>query len=288
MNAIQSAFKSDKACKKALASYDNALAHWPVPYEQKYVTTRFGETYVMISGPEDSKPLVLLHGGGGNSSMWIYNIEGLSQHFRVYLIDLIGEAGKSAGTRPKFTTNEYACWLKEVFDALIINQATLCGASLGGTIAHQFALAYPQSISGLILLAPPSLKSMRFAFILRTILANVLPTDLFAKSFLKYMSSQGSKFQEWEVQAFVTQFQAYKLNTNKIPVLSDAGLSKLPTNTLILLGENEVIYNANALVRRVHAVAPSVTVKMIPDAKHTVSIDKPNLFNEIVINFVDL
>lgn len=74
---------------------------------------------------------------------------------------------------------------------------------------------------------------MRFAFILRAILANVIPTDFFAKSFLNYMSSK--KLRQWEVQAFVTQFQAYKLNTNKIPVLSDVELSKLPDNTLILL-----------------------------------------------------
>jgi pimeloyl-ACP methyl ester carboxylesterase len=58
---------------------------------------------------------VLLHGGGGNSTMFIDNVATLSKHFRIYAIDIIGEAGKSVGARPTKIT-EYSIWLKEVFD----------------------------------------------------------------------------------------------------------------------------------------------------------------------------
>ncbi|MBA2655424.1 MAG: alpha/beta hydrolase [Tatlockia sp.] len=109
--------------------------------------------------------------------MFISNVASLSKHFRIYAIDIIGEAGKSAGTRPKIT--EYSIWLKEVFDALGISKAALCGASIGGTIAHQFALTFPQYIDSLIMIAPPSLLKMRISFILRFLLANALPTTLF-------------------------------------------------------------------------------------------------------------
>jgi len=159
----QTAYKSDKAREKALASYEEILTQWPIPYENRVVETTFGETYIIVSGAQEAKPLVLLHGGGGNSTMFIDNVAALSNHFRVYAIDIIGEAGKSAGTRPTIT--EYPIWLKEVFDALGISKAALCGASLGGTLAHQFALTFPQYIDSLILLAPPSLLNMRIAFI---------------------------------------------------------------------------------------------------------------------------
>lgn len=130
--STQSAYKSDKAREKALASYEEILTQWPVPYENRVVETTFGETYMIVSGDQEAKPLMLLHGGGGNSTMFIDNVATLSKHFRIYAIDIIGEAGKSAGTRPTKIT-EYSTWLKEVFDALGISKAALCGASLGGT-----------------------------------------------------------------------------------------------------------------------------------------------------------
>src|ERR1700733_10414074 len=129
----QTAYKSDKAREKALASYEEILTHWPVPYENRIVETNFGKTYMIVCGSHEAKPLVLLHGGGGNSTMWNFNVATLSKHFRIYAIDIIGEAGKSAGTRPTMTT-EYSQWLKEVFDALGISKADICGASLGGTL----------------------------------------------------------------------------------------------------------------------------------------------------------
>jgi pimeloyl-ACP methyl ester carboxylesterase len=219
----QSAYKSPKAERKALASYDKVLTHWPIVYENSLFKTSFGDTYVMLSGSQDSKPLVLLHGGGGNSSMWFYNIEALSKHFRIYAIDIIGEAGKSAGTRPSI--NEYSLWLKDVFEALNLNKASVCGASSGGTVAHQFALQYPQFINSLILLAPPSLAKMRLSFILRAILANIIPGAFFTRSFLKYMSSRYTEYPDWLIDAFVIQFQAYKPNTIEIPILSNDKLA---------------------------------------------------------------
>lgn len=282
-----SAYKSAHAREKALAYYDASLANWPVSYESRLVATSFGETYVMIAGNDEARPLVLLHGGGGNSSMWIYNIESLSQHFRVYSIDIIGEAGKSAGTRPLYESDGHARWLKEVFDALQINQAALCGASLGGTLAHQFALLYPQSVTALILLAPPSLGKMRASFLFHAILANMLPT-LFARRFLKYISLAGSTFPEWAMQAFTVQIQSYKPNMNKIPVISDQNLSLFPENTLVLIGRDEVLYDSlDEVIARIHSVAPHLEVILLPDARHTVSVDQPDLVNEKIIGFLN-
>jgi len=280
----QTAYKSDKAREKALASYEEILTQWPVPYENRVVETTFGETYMIVSGAQEAKPLVLLHGGGGNSTMWIDSFATLSKHFRVYAIDIIGEAGKSAGTRPTKVA-EYSIWLKQVFDALGISKTALCGASLGGTLAHQFASTFPQYIDSLILLAPPSLLKMRIGFIVRGLLANVLPTTLFARKFLNYISSRGSEFPEQSVKAFVIQVQAYKLNTTKIPIISDYDLAHLPSRTLLLLGEDEVLYDAEKVSSRVRSAAPFVTIDIIAKAKHMVSVDQPDLVNEKIIQF---
>lgn len=282
----QTAYKSDKARDRALSSYENILNHWPVVYEQRMITTSFGETYIMVSGSPGAKPLVLLHGGGGNSTMWHDNVASLSKYFQVYAIDIIGEAGKSSGTRPSYKSDGHARWLKEVFVALEIQEAALCGASLGGTIAHQFALIFPQYVTSLVLLAPPSLLKMRPSFLFRAMLANMMPTTLFARRFLEYISSCGSRFPESAIQAFVIQVQAYKPNMNKIPIISDHDLAQLPHKTLVLLGQDEVLYDPDAVVSRIRSVAPFITITSIPGAKHMTSVDQPDLVNDKIIQFL--
>jgi len=282
----QTAYKSDKAREKALASYENSLAHWPVPYENRLVTTRFGITHIIVSGSNESKPLVLLHGGGGNSTMWSYNIASLSKYFQVFAIDIIGEAGKSSGTRPSFITDEYSYWLKEVLDGLNVKTTALCGASLGGTIAHRFAVKFPKYVTSLVLLAPPSLAKMRFSFLFRAILANVIPTSLFAKSFLNFISSRGPQFPESAIKAFVIQVQAYKPNTNKIPIITDHDYTQLPSKTLILLGQNEVLYDSTKVALGIQSIAPFIKIRIIPDAKHIIFADQPAMVNEEIIQFL--
>jgi hypothetical protein len=60
------------------AAYHAALARWPVPHESVFVDTRFGRTHVVVSGPENAPPLVLLHGATLTATQWVPNVEALS------------------------------------------------------------------------------------------------------------------------------------------------------------------------------------------------------------------
>src|SRR4029079_17786907 len=52
------AFKDDETKARYMAAYDALLARWPVPFEERYVPTRFGVTHVVVSGAPDAPPLV--------------------------------------------------------------------------------------------------------------------------------------------------------------------------------------------------------------------------------------
>ena len=79
--------------------------------------------------------------------------------------------------------------------------------------------------------------------------------------------------------------QAYKLNLTKIPIISDYDLALLPSRTLLLLGEDEVLYDVKKVASRIRSVAPFVTVAIITEAKHMVSIDQPDLVTDKIIQF---
>ena len=57
-------------------------------------------THVIVSGPKDAPPLVLLHGYMATSAMWSPNIGDFSKDYRVYAIDVMGQPSKSIPAEP--------------------------------------------------------------------------------------------------------------------------------------------------------------------------------------------
>src|SRR5512136_742750 len=93
-------FRSAKAKEQYLSLYDMRAKKWPVPSETRTVDTSYGQTFIWISGPSEAQPLILLHGGSGNSLQWIPNIKALSEFFKTYAVDNIYDYGRSVYTRP--------------------------------------------------------------------------------------------------------------------------------------------------------------------------------------------
>ena len=87
-------YKSPEGQKKILESYEKVLASWPVPCETMMIKNDIADGFVIACGPKQAPPLVLFHGSGSNSMTWAGEVVLLSQHFRIYAMDLPGEPGK--------------------------------------------------------------------------------------------------------------------------------------------------------------------------------------------------
>src|SRR5580704_10608399 len=119
------AFKSDEGRARYMAAYDAALADWPVPYQEIDVPTRLGLTHVIASGASDAPPLLLLPSFAGAAVVWRLNAEGLSRHFRIYAVDVIGQPGKSQAIRRMRNRRDYANWLVDLLDGLGIARTSI-------------------------------------------------------------------------------------------------------------------------------------------------------------------
>jgi pimeloyl-ACP methyl ester carboxylesterase len=87
----------------------------------------------MLTAGQDSKPpVILLHGSCSNSAFWFPEIMALSNEYRVYAVDIIGEAGNSEEYRPDINSDAFALWMKEVLDSLSLERPIMIGNSLGG------------------------------------------------------------------------------------------------------------------------------------------------------------
>src|SRR3990167_1840717 len=94
--------------------------------------------------------LVLIGGAGTDTSIWLAVLDDLAKNFRVTLFDNRG-SGKSTTPHETLTTKLLAQDTMELMRALDIESAHVLGHSLGGAIAQQMALRYPERIQKLIL-----------------------------------------------------------------------------------------------------------------------------------------
>ena len=129
MNGI---YRSDEGERQVRERYLAFLKHRPVPHCQIRVPTSQGQTFVIASGREDAPALLLFHGGAANSAMWMGDVRAFAEVFRVYSVDIIGEAGLSAPSRPSLASDAYAIWIDEVLQGLSLARASIVGMSLGG------------------------------------------------------------------------------------------------------------------------------------------------------------
>ena len=77
-------------------------------------------THVVVSGPRDAPPLVILHGYWATLTMWTLNIADFSTDYRVYAIDVDGSRLTFFTRIPASTTPADAALLKALIDSVEI------------------------------------------------------------------------------------------------------------------------------------------------------------------------
>jgi pimeloyl-ACP methyl ester carboxylesterase len=97
---------------------------------------------------------VLLHATGTSSTGWLLNIGPLSQRYRVYAVDILGEPGKTRQTRLLADRADCASWVSAVLDGLGLDRVRLGGWSFGGWLTLNFVLAAPHRVEQAVLVAP--------------------------------------------------------------------------------------------------------------------------------------
>lgn len=81
------------------AHYEQELARLDLPVQRAVLPTRYGETHLLIAGPEGAPPILLFHGGNVTNPLTLAWFRPLAERFRIYAPDTIGHPGLSAQTR---------------------------------------------------------------------------------------------------------------------------------------------------------------------------------------------
>ena len=278
-------FTTSDGRAKYMSAYESMFSLWKVPYDSVEVRTSYGSTHINVSGPGDGYPLVLLHAAGLSSTAWFANIAELSANQRVYAVDVIGDAGKSVADRLMLRRTDYAQWLREVFDELNIESGSLLGHSYGGWLTLNMALAYPERLQKIVLLAP---AASIYPMNLLTNLGLRLPFKIRppARFVFKMIASKGTVFEETFIH-LMEMVTRYCVPATMFPtVYSEEELRQVELPALLLIGAGEKIYNPKKALRRAQRLMPNLTAEIIPNVGHTLTMEKPEIINSRILEFL--
>lgn len=259
-------YKSEAGKHAVEEFYRNVLQRWPVASRHIVVPTRHGDTFVIASGPENSPAVVLLHGSGTNSSIWIRDVRQWAEQFRVYAVDIIGEPGLSAPSRPPLGSGAYAEWLDDVWNGLGVERATIVGVSLGGWLGLEYAVKRPDRVASLSLLSPSGIGSQKTSFLLKAAVLLMLGRVGLRKSL--QLTAGGAALPQG-VSSYITLiFQHFRPRMEKVPILSDAELAGLAMQVQIFLGGNDALIRSQETRDRMRRLVPHAEVTYLEHEGH--------------------
>jgi pimeloyl-ACP methyl ester carboxylesterase len=271
-----------------LDAYNSLLASWPVEPQSVYVPTRFGRTHVLVTGPVDAAPLVLLHAVSVSSAAWFSNVGPLAEHFRVYAVDAMGDCGRSEMQRLPSDRADYADWLEDVFTGLQLEDASLLGHSYGAFLAINFSIVQPHKVRQLVLLAPA---------------ASIYPIQPFLRFMLKHPTGipffRPSARKTLEMQAhrgyaphpgFVHLMEVVAAHCGVLTLFPEVytpdELRRIVAPTLLLVGGEEKLYAPRKAITRAERFIPNLTTVLVAGAGHTLNMERPATVNAAVIEFL--
>jgi pimeloyl-ACP methyl ester carboxylesterase len=269
MSAI---YRSEAGARAVRERYLQFLDRWPVPGERLTLPTREGETFVMASGPKDAPALLLFHGSGANATMWMRDVVEWSRHLRVFAVDMIGEPGLSAPSRPPLASEAYALWLDDVMRGLGCERAAICGVSLGGWLALDYATRRPERVERLALLCPGGVGRQKKGWML------FLPLMFLGRwgrrkmreRILGRAPSDASPAMR-QMSEFVSLiFANFRPRRDTLPAFSDEALQRLAMPLFVILGGRDVLLDTRETRRRFERNVKQAGIRFIPDAGHLI------------------
>lgn len=283
-------FKTKSAKAAYIKSYNNSLKLWKINFKEEDLITSYGVAHVIISGPKDASPLVLLHGMDASSTMWYPNIEALSKNHRVYAIDFLMEPGKSVSCGETLNKTEVVAWYSEIFQHYKLKNFKVVGASRGGWVGTLLATQEDSKITKLVLLSPAqtfeTIDSKRKA--MPALMLKLFPNKNKLRRTLKAFAYYPKKIDTVYKKQFYLANKFAKTNTSMLQMtpFSKEELKNISIPVLVLIGDHDVI-NSDDTVERAKKLMPNSTAEEIKNAGHFLTIDQSKVINQKVVDFLN-
>lgn len=231
------------------------------------------DLYYHVYQEGEGLPVVLVHGAGGNHLYWPSEVRRLAG-YQVLALDLPGH-GKSAG-RGQQSIHAYTERVAEWFRETLIPKAVFVGHSMGGAIALEIALNYPEYVLGLglvgsaarLAVAPEILEEAAHETTFRNAVERIIHWSFSAASPKRLVELAAERMLETRQSVLYGDFLACD------GFDQSERLGEIEAQALVLCGELDrmtPVRNAQFLTDHL----PNARLQVIPEAGHMVMLEHP-------------
>ncbi len=251
-----------------------------------------GRLYYEVAG--SGRPVVFLHGFTLDARMWDGQFESFAQHHRVLRYDLCGFGRSST---PAGAPYSHAGDLRALLEQLDMAPACLVGLSMGGGVALDFALTYPDAVQALVVV-DATLGGHRWAREAKACwgplpaVAKERGLDAARESWLAsalFQHALRHPEAAAQIRRMVAAYSGWHWlyddpQTSPDPPAARR-LQEISAPTLAVVGEFD-LPDFHAIAELVEQQVPGARRTVLPGAGHTSTMEDPEGFNAVVLDFL--
>ncbi|MGH7874892.1 MAG: 3-oxoadipate enol-lactonase [Candidatus Binatia bacterium] len=246
--------------------------------------------HYVVSRATNKPSLVFANSLGSDLRIWQGVVECLRDHFQLIGYDLRGH-GLSEAAAPPYTAADLAQDLISLLDLLEIEQAAICGVSVGGLIAQAAALDHRERVRALVLcdtgarIGSAESWQQRIDKVRDTSVAALVPMTMerwFSTGFRERYPADVHGYSIMLGQSSVAGYLGV------CAALRDAdfrrAISQVKIPTLVLCGAEDIA-TPPALGRELAALIPGARFSLIENAGHLTCVEQPEAVAQRIIKF---
>jgi pimeloyl-ACP methyl ester carboxylesterase len=254
-------------------------------------------------GAGEREPVVFVHGLGGQWQNWLENLPRAAQERRVVALDLPG-FGLSPMPRHQITISGYGRVVNALCERLGLGRVDVVGNSMGGYIAAEVAIQFPQRVDQLLLVSAAGITSadlahapiMTLGRVASAIATHTTAQDrqLAARPKSRHLALQFVARHPSRLKADLA-YEGFFKGTGK-PGFTDAlraslnydfrdRLPEIRVPTLIVWGENDAIIPVKD-AHEFERLIPDSRKVVMRDTGHVSMAERPATFNELMMEFL--
>lgn len=254
------------------------------------------DIYYEIHGK--GEPLLMLADLGEDIQTWQFVVSNLSKHFQLILLDNRG-SGRSSCPDTEYSIEQFAIDSIALLDFLNIPTTHILGHGMGGFIAQEIAIQYPERVMKLILECTAPYSTIRNNQLYRNF-EELLETNLNKSHWLKsyYFWIYSHKY--LEDTEFIEALIQFTLNyphaqnslgfKRQIEAISKfdsrTRLSKITAETLVMIGEEDILVRAKDAEKLYQGITMASYPVFIEKCAHALHNENPKAFVHAVLGFL--
>jgi len=250
----------------------------------------------------EGDPLLLIMGWGGNAATWRPQLRGLAERFRVIVFDNRG-VGRTSAPFERYSIPQMAEDAVALLQALEVRRAHVFGVSMGGMVAQELALRFPEWVDALVLgcTSPgseraPGLAKLRgdVAEFHKTAAAGGVDLGWFGEFMRLLWTERAISRADTSLQDFILSLIRFPPTVHGMKHQAEAVLAhdtysrlgEIKQATFVITGDDDPLIdpeNSQVLAQRI----PRAQLRVFEGLRHAFHLERPDEANAAVIDFIE-